>query len=456
MPPASPTRQLTLFDTTCIIVGIIIGAGIFRSPPSIAANVDSAAALLGAFALGGVISFIGALCYAELATTYPREGGDYVFLTRAYGRRWGFLFAWSEFWVVRPGSIGAMAFIFAAYAHELFPLPGIASSKLAYALASVLVLTGIHVLGVNTGKWTQNVLTAVKVIGLLALVAVGLFLTFSHNAPQASVAKSDGGGFRLAMIFVLFTFGGWNDMSYVAAEVREPRKNILRALMLGTVAVTVIYLLVMVALLGSLGFQGVRDGNPVAADVLRIPFGDAGSAAISVLICISCLGAIHGMIFTGARVYYALGTEHRLYAWLGRWNERLQTPLRSLMLQGTVTMLLVAWFGQDDLGFERLVIFTSPLFYFFFLLVGIALLLLRYRDRKVDRPFRVPLYPITPILFCLASLFMLHAGVVYAWGNTGSADEPWYVNNQLLWPLAIMTVGVVASFFDPRTGERGA
>jgi amino acid transporter len=451
MRDASPKRQLPRFDSTCILVGIIVGAGIYESTPLIATSVRSAPLLLAVFALGGLISLLGALCIAELATTYPREGGTYVFLTRAFGRRAGFLFAWAEFWLIRPGNVGAMAYVFARYAGELVPLPGVDANQrtMMYALGSVLVMTGVNALGVVTGKWTQNVLTTVKMLGLLAIVTVGLWVGLSGSHEPVATEKVGPGGFRLAMILVLFAYGGWNEMSYVAAEVRDPRRNILRALIAGMLAVAAIYLLFCAAAVAALGFQGVRSADALASQVVQGALGRGGSVAISVLICISSLGAINGMIFTGARVFYALGTEHRLYAWLGKWNERVETPLRSLLLQGAVTLALVALFGVRAGSFTRLVTFTAPWFWLFLFLVGIALFLLRTRDSHIERPFRVPLYPLTPLLFCLSSLFLLDASVTYAWNKRGAAGDPWHEHAAVLWPLAIMLMGVAASFFDP-------
>jgi amino acid transporter len=457
MRDASPKRQLTLFDSTCIIVGIIIGAGIYASTPLIAQNVSSPQMLLAAFALGGLISLIGALSFAELATAYPREGGAYVFLTRAYGRRAGFLFAWSEFWLIRPGNVGAMAYVFALYASQLAPLPGVDTNwaMVIYALGSVAAMTAINALGVVMSKWTQNVLTVLKVIGLLAVVAVGLGVGLaSERVIPAATEPVGGGGFRFAMILVLFAYGGWDSMSYVAAEVRDPKRNILRALLCGTLAVTAIYLLFNLSAVIALGFQGVRSADALASQMMQLAFSTVGGTFISVLICVSCLGAINGMIFTGARVYYALGTEHRLYAWLGHWNERVQTPLRAMLLQGIVTMLLIALFGMETRSFERLVIFTGPWFWLFFFLVGVAVFLLRKIDPHIERPFRVTGYPLTPLLFCLSTLFMFDASITYAWSQRGKLDDPWHAHLELAWPLAIMLVGVIASLFDPPSEQK--
>ena len=351
-PSTVPRRELTLFDSTCIIVGIIIAVGVYRSSPDVAQHVPSVTWLIGLWLLGGLLSFLGALCYAELATAYPKEGGDYVYLTRALGRRAGFLFAWCQLWIVRPGSIGLVAFAFAEYANKIWPKAegSIRGYVLvAYAVASILLLTGVNLLGVRESKLTQNALTVAKVLGLAAVVAVG----FTHAAPAAvaphlppaslptGLSLSD---FRFAMIFVLLTYGGWNEMAFVSAEVKEPRKNILRALLIGTLAVTAIYVVVNLAFVCALGLEGARRPT-VAADVLERGIGPWAGDAISLLICISALGAINGQIFTGSRIYYAMGNDHRLYAWLGRWNARRGTPVCSLLIQGAITLALCVWFG---------------------------------------------------------------------------------------------------------------
>jgi amino acid transporter len=221
-------------------------------------------------------------------------------------------------------------------------------------------------------------------------------------------------------------------MAYVAAEVREPQRNILRSLLLGTVAVTLIYALVNVAFVHALGLPGVRNSGAVAADVLRLGLGQWGGRLISLLICLSALGAINGMIFTGARITYAMGTDHRLYAWLGAWNERRGTPVRSLLIQAVITLALVIGFGRTQSGFGSLVNFTTPVFWIFFLLVGVSLFVLRMREPGMPRPYRVPGYPVIPGLFCASSLFMLYASLSYAIENRSVEG---------LWAIGILLVG---------------
>ena len=442
-PSSLPRRELTLFDSTCIIVGIIIGSGVYRTSPAVAQLTPSVTWLIGLWLLGGLLSLIGALCYAELATAYPKEGGDYVYLTRAFGRSVGFLFAWCQLWIVRPGSIGVMAFLFADYANQIWPQAEgrtAAYVLLAYAAGSIIALTVVNILGVREGKWTQNVLTVAKVLGLAAIVAVG----FTHPAPATALPPIASSGFNvsnfgMAMIFVLFAYGGWNEMAFVSAEVTEPRKNILRALLIGTLAVTAIYVLVNLAFVYALGLEGTR--QPTAAtDVLRLGIGPWAGQSISVLICISALGAINGQIFTGSRIYYAMGNDHRVYAWLGRWNARRGTPVCSLLIQGAITLALSAWFGLTRDGFESMVKFTTPGFWVFLALVGISLFVLRWRDPEIERPYRVPGYPITPILFCLSCSFMVYSSVAFAIEN-----RSW----EAIWSIAILLVGVAMSFYRP-------
>ncbi|MEX2216052.1 MAG: amino acid permease [Phycisphaeraceae bacterium] len=431
----SPQQRLTLFDCVCIIVGIIIGAGIFESTPKIAGHVAGPGWLIIAWLLGGLVSLVGALCYAELATAYPRNGGDYVFLSRALGPRTGLLFAWASFWILRPGNIGAMAFVFARYAAALWPLGTDGLDGLIYAVGAVVPLTLMNIIGVKPGKWTQNTLTAVKVLGLLAVVTAG-FLAKTPTAP-VEVTEFTGGDFGFAMILVLFTFGGWNEMAYVAAEVRRPDKNILRALVLGTLVVTGVYLLVNLAAMAALGFHGLRNAPAFANDI-------AGTRAIGILVCISCLGAINGMIFTSARIFHAVGTEHRLYRWLGQWHPRFGTPARSLLVQSAVTLALMIAFGIYQDGFDRLVVFTGPIFWAFLLMTGVALFVLRVREPLTPRPYRVLLYPLTPLLFCASSLYMLYASVTYAW-------QMQYVEG--LWAAGVMVIGAWWVWYEGRSRD---
>lgn len=454
MSANAPRRQLTLFDSICIIAGIVIGAGIYETTPAIAGNVTSLSQLMSVWVLGGLISLAGALCYVELATATPEEGGDYVYLTRAYGRHVGFLFAWAEFWIVRPGSVGMMSFVFARFAHELLQDTVLSTGDkgrdfVLYAASTIVAVTILNVLGVRTGKTTQNVLTITKVAGLVLIFLVAM-LAPAHVADTATVSDAPQSNFRLALILVLFTYGGWNDLCFVAAEVKHPERNILRSLALGVGLIVAIYLLFNMALVRALGLEGLS--NPtVVSDFIGMRFGDMGRRAISLLICLSCLGAINGTLFAGSRIYYAVGTEHRFIAWLGNWSGKFDSPARALILQGTTAFFWVVAFGMQaggEEGFLRLLAFTSPVFWSFAILVSLSVFVLRYRQPTLSRPHKVVLYPITPIIFCLSCIFMLHAAITYA-QFLQSQHEGW--SPEAIVTACVLIAGTAISFLEART-----
>lgn len=410
----TPKKELTLFDSTCLIVGIIIGAGIYETAPTVASSVEHWWGIGLLWVIGGLLSLAGALCYAELASAFPQQGGDYVYLSRAYGRWAGFLFGWIQLVIVRPGDIALMAFIFARYARQLYdPLAGESGlygqgMYLGYSCGAVVVLTLINVAGVRQGKWTQNILTVAKTIGLGVIIVAGLVL------PSGPVAvRAEAGGWTpplsLAMILILFTYGGWNEMAYVAAEVKDSKRNILRALVCGTVAVIVLYLLANAAFLRSLGHAGMGSTEAIAVDSTRRLFGGYGSRIIAILICISALGAVNGLIFAGSRITYALGREHRLFGAFGKWHGKRGAPVAALLFQGTMAMVLIIAFGS----FERTILYTAAAVYLFYLSTSLSVIVLRYKEPDVERPFRVTGYPFTPLVFAGVCGFLIYSGVMY-------------------------------------------
>jgi amino acid transporter len=432
-PDELPAR-LGLWDAVSIIVGIVVGVSIFRVPQQVFSNTTGPWAALGAWFLGGVLSLIGALCYAELATTYPRIGGDYVYLTRAFGRGIGFLFGWAHVAVILPANIGIMAYAFADYAAPLVGRDDRAAPWLA--VAAVTALTVLNLCGIVFGKSAQNVLTAAKILGLLAIIGAGL--TAASESWEV-VEPVEGPGFGLAMVFVLYAYGGWNDSAFAAAEVRNRERNIPLSLLLGTAGITAIYLLANLAYMAGLGFEGARAASAPASSVLQNAVGPWGSKAISVIVMASALGAINGLIFTGARVYAAIGADHRAFAVLGKWNHRIDAPVWSLLAQGAITLLMIlavgTYAGRDAIdasltairlppipwdkyfgGFDTLIAGTAPVFWAFFLLTGISLFVLRWKDSEAPRVFSAPLYPLTPLAFCLTSIYMLYSSAVYARG----------------------------------------
>ncbi len=407
--PAVPRPALSLFDSTCLIVGIIIGAGIYQMAPDIAQGAGSVTALYGIWLLGGLLTLCGALSYAELATAYPQEGGDYVYLGRAYGSWAGFLFGWAQLAIVRPGDIVVMAFAFATYAREVWdPFAGtrFAYGNQVFAASATCLFTALNVLGVRIGTWTQNLLTLTKAAGLLAIVGTALF---ASPAAVTTPVKETSLPYSLALIFVLFTYGGWNEMAYVAGEVRNPRRNIVRALVLGTASVTLLYLAVNTAFLRVLGFDGVAGSHAVATETVSRVFPQSAAVLISGLICISALGAVNGLVFTGARISYAMGTDHALFRALGRWHPRFGTPANALLLQGAIALVLIVALGS----FVNAILYTAAVVYSFYGASSVAVLVLRSKEPGRERPYRVPGYPITPIVFAAVCLFLIRSAVLY-------------------------------------------
>ena len=300
----SATRQtLSVVDAVAIIVGIVVGAGIFKTPSIVAANATSKTTFLLLWPLGGAISLVGALCYAELASAYPSEGGDYHYFELAFGRWVAILFAWSRLMVIQTGSIVILAFVFGDYATQLIPLGAHASA--IYAAAAIVILTALNSFSVKHSTRTQNLLSAVKVIGLLTIFVVGMSIP---AVPQSlSTNYSHSGALGLAMVFVLLTYGGWNEIAFASAEFRNPQRDILRALLWGIFVITAVFVLANLAYMNVLGLQGVAQSKVVAADLMRRALGEYGGKFISLLIAVSTLGGASGTIFTGARTNYALG-----------------------------------------------------------------------------------------------------------------------------------------------------
>jgi amino acid transporter len=430
--------RLGLWDAVSIIVGIVVGTAIFRSPAAVFANSSGAWEALALWLVGGALSWCGAICYAELATAYPRDGGDYVYLTRAFGPWCGFLFCWAQLTIVLSGNIAIMAYAFADYGMKVWP--SWRGNDIWFAIAAVVALSTLNAIGLVVGKLAQNVLTFTKVIGLAALVLIGIYVsTTTNQQPQAEAAVNGTStpAMGLALVFVLYAYGGWNHAAYVAAEVRDQRRNLPRALVLGLAAIAIIYLAVNAAYVAVLGFDAARQTQTPAADVLERVVGAPGARAISLLVMLSALSAINGMILTGSRVYATWGADYPALSWLGAWNRRAAAPLTAIAAQAAIAVALIVLVGTEagrgsfDAalinigiaplpwskffgGFETLVAGSTPVFWIFTLLTAVAVFVLRFRDPSTERPFKIPLFPLPPIIFCATCLFMLWASVTYA------------------------------------------
>ena len=430
MARGEPLAVLRLHEAVAIIVGIVIGAGIFKAPALVASMAGSPGWMFGAWALGGVVSLMGALCYAELATAYPHAGGEYNFLHRAYGRNVSFLFGWARFSVITTGSIALLAFVFGDYVSEVLPLGP--RGPALYAAAVIVALTLVNLRGIKTSAAAQSGFTVIEVAGLLLIVAAGLFLfgNGSGAAPVASPAAPASApsfaGFGLAMVFVLLTYGGWNDAAYISAELKDGRRNMVRALVLSIGIITMLYLLVTWAYWSGLGLEGMAKSEAIAADLLRVAFGGTASTLIAIMVAIAALTSINATMIVGARTSFAVGRDWPVLGRVGEWDESRGRPVAALVLQGAAALVLVAVGALAGGGFRTMVEFTAPVFWLFFLLSGLSLFVLRAREPQIERPFKVPLYPVLPIIFIAACAYMLWSSLSYVYSQAlGGFNAAW-------------------------------
>lgn len=409
---SEPRATLGMRHAIAICVGIVIGAGVFRTPSLVAASSSDPWMFMLAWLAGGLLSIVGALCYAELASAYPGSGGDYSYLRRAFGERTGFIYAWARLSVIQTGSLALLAFVFGDYFAEVAPLG--AFGPMLYAAAVVVLLTAVNWAGVRQGVGTQVWLTTLEVGGLLLIIGVGLLVAVPAADAAAAAPPESSSQFGLMMVFVLLTFGGWSEAVYVTAELRDAPRKIAKVLVASLVLVTLLYLLVNAAYLRVLGLDGVAASDTVATDTMRAAFGTGGAIVISLAVAIAALTSANATIFTGARTAYALGRSVPKLHWLGRWDGNRETPGNALVAQGVVALVLVLLGGLSRNGFQSAVEFTAPVFWLFMLAVGVALFVLRAREPLLDRPFRVPLYPVLPFVFCATSAYLLYSSIAYS------------------------------------------
>jgi amino acid transporter len=432
-----PNPVLGIVPAVMLIVGVVVGAGIFKAPSAVASFSGSVEWMFIAWLLGGAVSLVGALCYAELAMAWPHAGGDYHFLHRAYGKSVAFLFAWARFSVIATGSIALLAFVFGDYMQQVLPLPVAGSA--CWAAVVVGVLWWINSRGLLAGSSTQNWLTSVELLGLVLLVIAAVWLVAGGgSAPPAAAPAKPGmpAMFGLAMVFVLLTYGGWNEAAYISAEVRD-RRDIVRALVISIVVITVLYMAVTWAYWRGLGFEGMAKSEAVAADLMGVAFGPVGEKVIALMVAISAITSINATMIVGARTQYAVGQDWPALRKLALWDGERNCPANAMHIQNATALLLVVLGAALGGGFRAMVEFTAPVFWLFFLLVGIALFVLRVREPAAPRPFRVPLYPVLPLVFCATCAYMLWSSLSFVHSQSlGGLNAAWI-------GVAVLAVGVV-------------
>lgn len=414
-PISAPKPTLRLIDAIVLIIGIVVGAGIFRAPSVVASNTSSEYWFLGVWILGGIISIIGALCYSELSSTFPNAGGDYHFLKLAFGKHFSFLFAWARISVTQTGSIAILAYIAGDYLSQLFPIGAFSSTY--YALIIIILISLFNILGIQFGTGIQKFLISLQFIGIFVIVVTGLLTepstSLSISESHTHFTPSSTASISLALIFVLLTFGGWNEAAYISSELKSGSKKMTFVLVASIVVITSIYLLINISFLRVLGLEGIANSEAVGVDVMSATLGERGVVLIGLLVVLSALTSLNTTVFTGARSNYALGKDFQTLSFLGKWNGSKSAPVNSLILQGVIAIILVIFGAFTRNGFESMVDFTAPVFWFFFLFTGISLFILRKKYPNVQRPFKVPLYPFTPMLFVAFCGYMLYSSLSY-------------------------------------------
>jgi basic amino acid/polyamine antiporter, APA family len=400
-------RKISKVDAIAIIIGMVIGPGIFKTPSIVASSSGNEIITMGLWVAGGIVSLIGAFCYAELTSTYPHAGGEYHYLTRSFGKKVAFLFAWARMTIIQTGSIAMLSFIIGDYLSEAFRVGPYSSS--IYAVATVLLLTAINLRGIAPSSRLQKILMGGILSGLAVIIFTGIFSGSSEIQPVNNFKSELVIGH--AMIFILLTYGGWNEAAYLSAEVGSKRLEITKVLFYSIGIITLIYLIMNFSLMKGLGFEDVSSSDAVAADLVSKVLGSEWVKLISIIIAVAALSTVNAVMITGARTNFALGQDFKQFRFLSKWNR--VAPANAFFFQAGIAILLIIVGSFTRSGFVTMVEFTAPVFWFFFLLVGVSVIVLRFKDPERKRPFIVPLYPFVPVLFCASAIFMLHSSLVY-------------------------------------------
>jgi APA family basic amino acid/polyamine antiporter len=424
--PGDLPRRIGFWGGSAIMIGIIIGSGIFQTPPSIAKEMGSPAAILAMWVVGGVLSFFGALVYAELATMFPRSGGMYVYLNEGFGSRVAFTFGWTYLLLTKPFAAAAISITFATHLNTLL---GVSWSPPVIACVMAVVLTGVNVVTLQGSSVMAMILTSLKVLALAAIVALGAGMMKGSAANFAGVPAEKPFWMACApvMYMILWTYDGWADVSSVAGEVQEPSRNIPRILLMGTAVTIAIYVAVNAVYFSLVPVTEMKDLPTVAPVVMERLLGKAGAKVVVAMIVISTLGATHAAILTGARVTFAQAQDGLLFRFLGRVHPRFQTPHVSLWVQAALSCAAVLYLRR----FKDLSEGYGFTLWIFHAMVAATVLVLRRRRPDLERSYKCWGYPWVPVVFIAVSVAMTAAYI---------ANEP---RTTLPW-LGLLLLGVPA------------
>jgi APA family basic amino acid/polyamine antiporter len=416
-----PKRLLGVWQPSAVVVGMVVGAGIFMTASLAARTLASEAAVLIAWSLGGVFAIAASLCYAELSTAFPSPGGEYHFLREAFGGTVGFLFAWSRFAIIFTASSAMLAFVGADYIAQIVPMGPVVRASVAVGL--ILALTLLNARGVRSSTGGQVALVTLDVTALIALAVAGIALAVvgasaSQPAPAAAVPDPIV-GFGSAMVFVMLAYGGFNDSATLSAEVRKP-SDMTRALIGGMGLVTALYIVANWAYLQGLGLVGLRASDAPAADLMARAFGPIGRTAMAAVVAATSLSSLNALVIVGSRTLYAASADQPMLARLAEWDLKRGVPRAALWVQAAISILLVGWGAHSRRGFAAMVDYMAPVYWLFLAMAGVALIVLRVKRADTPRPYRVPLLPLSVSILIGGALYILASSILYV-GWTGCA-----------------------------------
>lgn len=416
--PAAPfdlPRKVGFFGAVAVMVGVVIGSGIFKTPTSIAQHLGNPYTILALWLAAGAIALCGALTFAELATMFPRSGGIYVFLKQGYGSCTAFVFGWTYMLITKPAAAGGIAIVFAEHFNKL---TGFNWDPKILTCAALFILTLINVLGVKGSARFAIVVTGLKFAALAAIIVLGL-VAATRGSPWG-VGESQNGLIEVpsptslmkaiapVMAAIMWTYDGWSDVGAIAGEVTQPQRTLPRVFFLGTLSVTILYVLANFVYMWHIPLATMRDTTTIAPLLLTILVGPIGGTIVTAMIMISTLGSSHASVMTGARVTFAQAKDGLLFRFLGTIDPRYETPAIALWVQLALSCTAVLFLGK----FEKLAdsfVFTMWIFYG---MAAVAIFILRIKQPDTPRPFRVPLYPVLPAIFVLASAAMTVLAII--------------------------------------------
>ena len=404
-----------------IVIGSVLGSGIFLTPSQIAGHISSPGLIILAWCLGGFLTLSGALSFGELGAMFPRTGGVYVYLKEAYGDFVAFLYGWAYFTVIMSGTVAALSIAFSSYLAYIFPVSIVGKTIIAISL--VIVISIINIFRVKIAEMFTNTFSILKLAGIAVIIVAGFVLGSSGTMSNGSLIQDIGpqnriSGFGLAMIGVLWSFGGWHHTTFLSGEAKNPNRSIPLAMILGTAIVIVVYILTNLSYMFLLPVSAIAASDSIAADALSTVL-RSGGLFIAVLIAVSTFGTALAGTLTGPRIYYAMAEDGLFFKGLSRIHPKYITPVNAIILQGLWAIIILLMWGS----FEAVITYVVFIDWIFFLLTAGIVILFRYTRKELYRPYRTPLYPLTPVLFILtSSLFVLNTLVqtpLYAGAGLG-------------------------------------